>query len=108
MNLDAKLKPLKGKYYGTEIEVASEIGTIDTLELWNSGGPPSERELEGTGITVSKWVNNEGVWCPDGCGFSDEAGFYPAREVFEVCDGHYESQETYEVALEIVKRLNDE
>ena len=99
----AKLKPLKGKYYGTKITVTEHTedphNPIEAhIEIWDSGdGTPSKRELEMYGYTEEQWENNSLIY--DGWGKS------PIREVI-VCDSHFESKQTYGLALKIVEKLN--
>ena len=64
-----RILPLKGKYYGTQIEVIDGPCAGMVFKLWHSTGNPSERE----GISAD-----------------------------ELEDEHYESQETYELAKQIV------
>lgn len=94
--MKATLLPLRGKYYGTLIEI--EDGFKYTISLWHSGSfEPSDRELEG--ITIEQWRNNEEV---NLAGY----GYIPAKEIVEICDEHFESRETYALALKIVEKLN--
>ena len=79
MKLEAKLLPLEGKYYGTIIELELENGTYEEIEInINRGADPSERELNGTPL-----------------------------EEYEICDNHYECKDTYNLALELLKRINN-
>lgn len=95
--MKATLLPLRGKYYGTLIEIEDE-GFKHTISLWHSGSfEPSDRELEG--ITIEQWRNNEEV---NLAGY----GYIPAREIVEICDEHFESRETYALALKMVEKLN--
>ena len=72
--MKAKILPLKGKYYGTEIEVVDDNGLKFGFTLWNSSSwTPSSRE-----------------------DYEDD----------ELCDTHFESKETYELAQKIVNFLN--
>ena len=97
----ATLLPLKGKYYGTKILVEFDNGISEEIVLWNNGSfTPSDRELEYCEITRYQYDNNLIV---------DHDNFYgdvPAREACEVYDSHFESQETYENALELIRVIN--
>lgn len=82
----ARLLPLKGKYYGTEVEITNDNGNIYTIKLWNNGVyEPSDRELDGI-CTIEEWRKD--------------------RDLREVCDSHFESRETHEMALTIVALIN--
>jgi len=103
--MKAVLQELKGKYYGTIIKITTNEGFEYDIKLWNSGSyVPSARELELAGLTEKQWVNNEIVTLLDA--ESREIDQMPAREIYEVCDSHFESRETYALALEMVARLN--
>jgi len=56
--MKAKLRPLKGKYYGTEIEIDFEDGSDkEIIKFWNTDGfEPSIRELQ-KDITDSHFEN---------------------------------------------------
>jgi hypothetical protein len=95
----AKLLPLKGKYYGTEIEIEYK-GEVIKISLWKTKGKPSERELQKSGYTKKQWDDN--VHVDDGWG-----GKTSIRNIV-TCDTHHESQYTYELAQEIVSRLTDD
>ena len=57
--MKATLLPLRGKYYGTLIEI--EDGFKHTISLWHSGSfEPSDRELEGI-CSIEQWRNNEKI-----------------------------------------------
>lgn len=99
--MKARLLNLKGKYYGTKIELYDEVTdeTIDTICLWISssysdGGPPSDRELAEYDITRPQFDDN--FWY-DGS---------PVQEELFCWDQHYETQGTYTTALNIIKAIN--
>ena len=99
--MKAILKPLKGKYYGTEIEIHFEDGEEkEVLKFWNSGDfEPSVRELERNGYTQEQWDKNEEVdngW----------DGKTEIRKMDLICDSHFESRLTYERALKLVRLIN--
>lgn len=99
--MKAELKPLKGKYYGTKIKVIDDNGTEADIEIWDSGDyTPSKRELEANGYTEEQWQENALV----GSGWDDTK--IPIREMDIVCDNHFESKQSYELALKIVEKLN--
>jgi len=99
--MKAKLMPLKGKYYGTEIEIHFEDGEDkEVFKLWNTGNfEPSIRELEAYGYTQEQWNNNEEV--DNGWG-----GKTKIQEMDLTCDSHFESKLTYERALKIIDKIN--
>lgn len=97
--MKAELKPLKGKYYGTKIKVTDDNGTEATIEIWDSGDfTPSKRELESYGYTEQQWEENALV----DSGWDTEI---PIRETDIVCDSHFESKQSYELALKIIEKL---
>ncbi len=99
--MKAKLKPLRGKYYGTVIDVDFDDGGGDSIELWDCADfQPSDRELAEAEITREQYNNNEVV------DHDSLFGDIPARDALEVCDGHFESQKTYERALKLIAAIN--
>lgn len=45
--IKAKVLPLRGKYYGTEVEVFEDGISAGTFRIWLTGGSgPSDRELD--------------------------------------------------------------
>lgn len=99
--MNAKLLPLKGKYYGTEIEITDDRGTAHIITLWDNGSyVPSERELDG--ISEDDWRANVVQYV------DPDYGEIRAQDVVEVCDSHFESKETYELALSIMSAINGE
>jgi hypothetical protein len=102
--MKAKLLPLKGKYYGTEIELYELGGTNrDTAEfsIWIASGEPSIRELTEWGVSQKEWDANGIV--DDGWG-----GTAPVKSVGHLCDSHYECALTYRVAKIVVDAINGE
>ena len=85
--MKAKLLPLSGKYYGTEIEVISDNGFEYVIKLWNSANfRPSPRELArwgDFGTSEEYWRENDGA-----------------------CDGHFESLDTYNTAIRIITSID--
>lgn len=106
--MKAKILPLKGKYYGTEIVVKFEPNELGerawsyetTFKLWLSDGEPSVRELESWNITQEQWDNNELV-------DSEWDGKIHVRDMDILCDSHYESKATYRLAKLIVNAVNN-
>lgn len=99
--MKARLLDLKGKYYGTKIELYDEVTdeTIDTICLWISssyenGSDPSDRELVEYSITRQQFDDNV---LYDGS---------PVQGELFCCDQHYETQGTYTTALNIIKAIN--
>jgi hypothetical protein len=99
--MKAILKPLEGKYYGTEIEIDFGDGREkETLKLWNDGDyEPSIRELERYGYTQEQWDKNEKV--DNGFGGKTEI-----RNIDLFCDSHFESRLTYERASKLINVIN--
>ena len=103
--MKASLLPLEGKYYGTVIYVSS-AGHETTFEVWDSADyQPSDRELARAGVTRQQYDDNAILSYED---FGGEVYPVSARERCEVCDSHFESQWTYELAKKIVAAINDE
>jgi hypothetical protein len=97
--MKAKLKPLTGKYYGTEIEITDGPLKDLSFKLWKSTGNPSDRELVKNGYTRELWENDEII--------DDGFNCVTAYEKSDlICDGHYESQEVYQLAKRLVEYLN--
>jgi len=99
--MQATLLPLSGKYYGTKIIINNQ-GFINEITLWNYGnGEPSLRELRNK-CTIEQWRNNDKLPVPDGWG----SDYTFSKDYIGICDSHFESSTTYNLALEIVERLN--
>jgi hypothetical protein len=105
--MNAIIKPLDGKYYGTVVEITDGPYAGHEVVLWISVGKcdlePSIRELDKYGITQEQW--NENPKMPD-----YEALFLPgspitAREVVDICDSHFEGRVAYEAALGLIDVL---
>lgn len=77
----AKIEPLHGKYYGTVISVGGQ----QLISVWgNRVGKPSTRELNYSHVSPED-----------------------KNEIMELmCDGHYEDEGDYIIALKIVTLLN--
>ncbi len=104
--MKARLLPLKGKYYGTEIEIIDDEGFEYVIRLWNSVNyEPSDRELDGI-CTIQQWRNNE--FLPEVIdGWTGEKGVH-AKEAVEICDSHFESRNTYKLAKRLTELINNE
>lgn len=103
--IKAALLPLNGKYYGTEIQLSHPDGYEYTIKLWNNGSyEPSDRELDSI-CTIEEWRNNTILQ-------HEDKVYYPfgilAKEAVEICDSHFESRETYEIALELINKINND
>jgi len=79
--MNAKIQPLKGKYYGTTIELDGG----ELIEVWIMGDwTPSARQLEYWGMTLQE-AQDDGM----------------------MCDSHYESADCYKLVERIVKAINN-
>lgn len=80
--MKAKLRPLNGKYYGTEIEIDFQDGSDkEVIKFWNTDGfEPSIRE-------ISDCDDEESI-----------------KEI--MCDSHFESKLTYERACKVIDAIN--
>lgn len=78
--MHAQIRPLKGKYYGTLIDIIHPNGTY-TLDIWFQGdGTPSEREL---------------------------ADIPKGEQIWDYLDGsHMETKDGYELAQLICDAIN--
>jgi hypothetical protein len=95
----ATLKPLDGKYYGTEIEVKEGKEHIATIKLWDDGDyTPSGRYLAEYGYTTEQWETNAII--------HDDGWTGHIKNIDLVCDSHFESKLTYERALKIISAIN--
>lgn len=88
------IKPLKHKYYGTEIEVADGDLKGMSFTLWHTTGNPSDRQLEQWGITREQWDKDDMINDSWGCKSK-------ISDMDYICNGHYESKETFEFAKKI-------
>ena len=98
--MKAIIRPIEGKYYGTEIDIQTDSGREAHLRVWVACGEPSIRELQERGFTKDDWENNVDI--DDGWGGKEKirnAGF--------LCDSHYECKESLEIAQKIVSAIND-
>jgi hypothetical protein len=77
------LQPLPTKYYRTTI-LKDDKAVIDVY-CPNGDYNPSQRELDAVGITLEQWQQDKEAIGPD----------------------HYERQSTLELALKIIKGLNN-
>lgn len=78
------LEELKGKYYGTVIRYqVSPEDTEKSIEVWDMGDyTPSRRQLEYWGLSLDE-----------------------AKEDGIMCDSHYETLRSYDIACVIVDAL---
>jgi len=76
-----RIAPLKGKYYGTEVQARNRNG---------------------------RWMNVCTIWCNwiDPSPSDRELELWGGEEPWEAHDNHYESQFAYEAALILVAELN--
>lgn len=92
--MKAELKPLVGKYYGTEVEISSTDKAFGGghVTIWVAGNyEPSEREIVG----LQEHHELEGYDPPTQEDFDEIA-----------CDSHYETQTSYEIACKLVAAIN--
>lgn len=96
--MKAKLAPLKNKYYGTCIDLQVSKYETTGIEIWCSHeNIPSTRECAQYKITQQQWINNAPI--------KTQGGTYPAKEILEICDSHFESEFTFQLAQHILKSL---
>lgn len=94
----ARLRPLNGKHYGTDVLVRHPNGRTTAITVWLPIGPPSDAELADWNVDRSMYESN--VEVPDGWG-----GWVPIQSEFP-CDNHYQSAFEAEVAQRIVDALD--
>lgn len=95
--VSAKILPLDGKHYGTNIRLTLDNGDYRDLNVWISGGTPSDEALKEWGTDIAGYEANVEVdngW----------DGLSPIQSMFP-CDSHYQSQYELEVCEEIVDAL---
>lgn len=97
--MEARIKPLTGKHYGTEIQVVD--GDIQTvITVWCSADrTPSSRELALHGLTQQQWHDN--VLIPDGFGV-----MVPVRSSDVIDCSHFESEWQYALCERIARAIN--
>lgn len=98
--IDAYILPLDDKHYGTNIRLVLANGKYLDLNVWISGGEPSDEALKEWGTDRSGW--NANVEVDNGWD-----GTSPIQSMFP-CDSHYQSQYELEVCQEIVKAVRGE
>ena len=106
--MKAELAPLGGKYYGTIVNITTDKGADHQITLWNTDDwEPSDRELEGI-CTIEQWRNNALLPTEPSRRYRRRypSGLIPAKEAFELCDSHFESRDTYDLAVKIVELIN--
>ena len=96
--MNAIIKPLDGKHYGTIVEVEGKW----EINVWIAKGKPSKRQLEEWGISEQEWDTN--VWNE---GKKPEENEYFTLETPQqmICDSHWESEVSYKTASAIVEAL---
>lgn len=98
--MKAELLELSGKYYGTEVQITTDSGYEYVIKLWNNGGcEPSARVLNGI-CTIDEWRDNATL--------TIDYEEIKAKDVVEICDSHFESQDTYLLARKMIDLINDE
>lgn len=96
--MKATLQDLRGKYYGTIVEIEFD-GYKTEVKLWDSGDfTPSERYLNEFGFTREQWDKNEVI--------DSEWGSEPIRSLDLVVDSHFESDITYKRAIALINKIN--
>lgn len=78
--MKATIKPLCGKYYGTQVEITANCGEVAVITLWSENYGPSDREIK------------------DKIGCSKEEFIFP----------HCENQQDLDLARLIVGQINTE
>jgi hypothetical protein len=97
--MEARMKPLTGKHYGTEIQVID--GDIETvINVWCSPDrTPSSRELALHGLTQQQWHDN--VLISDGFG-----GMVSVQSSDIIDYSHFESEWQYALCERIARAIN--
>lgn len=95
--LSAEILPIDGKHYGSVICLTLDNGQSYHLNVWISGGEPSDEALKEWGTDRAGW--NANVEVDNGWD-----GTSPIQSMFP-CDSHYQSQYELEVCQEIVKAV---
>jgi hypothetical protein len=96
--MDAKLRPLEGKYYGTEVEVFDDDGnSAGVIQVWlnprqEQDFAPSNRELHAHVAMVARDL-----------GGIDNAT--PEDLEYEICDSHYETRLSHAISQLLVETI---
>lgn len=91
----ARKLPLRGKHYGTKVEIRHGDDSRD-ITVWFSGGAPSPEQLDRIGVTRQQWDDNALI---------DDEG-YPelAQDMLDL--SHYQSEVEAAIADRIAWALN--
>lgn len=92
MKIEAYIKPLTGKHYGTEVSIkvpGKYDSTTTKFSVWLPVGEPSDLQLDAWGIHRVTWDSLEPM----------ERGDY-------MCDSHWQSETELQIARRIVDDLN--
>lgn len=98
--MKAKLKELEGKYYGTVVEIEYNDGKNvlkGEVEIWLAYGAPSIREIKAAGVTKAQWDSNAII---------EGTGGETAQSVLDICDSHYETENSLTAAEALVNAIN--
>ena len=96
--LAATILNLDYKHYGTNIRLVLDDGRNLDINVWISGGAPSDEALKEWEVTREEWEANVEVdngW----------EGTSPIQNMFP-SDCHYQSQYELEICEQIVKAIN--
>lgn len=99
--MKAKIKPLYGKYYGTQVEITASCGEVAVITLWSENYDPSDREInDKIGCSKEEWARNDEVF--------DGFEWGSAKQMHEFIFPHCENQQDLDLARLIVGQINTE
>lgn len=104
--MKAKLVPYESKYYGTKVEIyfSDDEDDFEEITIWrNSTSKPSIRQIKyrNKDYTQEDWDNNVEI---ESYIYQEE--MRPIQEEIIPCDSHFETEESYKLALELIDRVN--
>ena len=95
--MKAKLVDLRGKYYGTEVDILDDEGdSMGHVVIWLT--PHSKNDYQPSRREIESYMGDE--W--------GNPTFEEAKADYEVCDNHYECQLAFNVATKLVEAINVE
>lgn len=105
--MKAKLVPYESKYYGTKVEIyfSDDEDNFEEITIWrNSTSKPSIRQI--------KYRNEDYTQEDYDKNIEIESYFYqgetrPIQEEIIPYDSHFETEESYNLAIELVNKINN-
>jgi hypothetical protein len=91
----AKVLPLKGKYYGTIVELIDEEGRKSEIKIWidDPDYSPSDRQLEDYGFANKEEAHDDGFPCD--CHYESQRGYWIANCIASAINGTASTKELF-------------